>query len=103
MANYRKMMDTWKDWRISDKTLKEMSEAGTKDVQLSWQQVLDLQDELAIKIQNQMKTKINLHILQLSLTQPEKILEMKFFLITKLIGQMRQMISFLNLNILENQ
>ena len=23
MANYRKMMDTWKDWRLSDKTLKE--------------------------------------------------------------------------------
>ena len=27
MANYRKMMDTWKDWRISDKTLKESKES----------------------------------------------------------------------------
>jgi len=27
MANYKKMMDTWKDWRISDKTLKESKES----------------------------------------------------------------------------
>ena len=46
-------------------------------------------------------SKINQHILQLFLTQQEKILEMKFIKIIKLIDQRPQTILHHNLNILE--